>query len=71
MKIVKIVECLFLIFMKKAVIDSKSFLQPIKIEGKQGAVQKFGTTPASKTAAGKDKKFILVQIGVNLCHAYI
>ena len=33
-------ERLFLFFIKKAVIGSKRSLQPIKIEEKQGAVQK-------------------------------
>ena len=35
-----ILECLYVFFMEKASICSKRFLQPIKIEEKQGAVHK-------------------------------
>ena len=40
MKALMISECLFLFFLKKAVIGSKRFLQPIKIEEKKGGVRK-------------------------------
>ena len=40
MKALKISERVFLFFMKKAVIGSKNFLQPIKVEQKQEAAHK-------------------------------